>query len=262
MGRFANLEFEGQDERAASIHSAAQEIRDEAYFLRLADQCYRSARFEEALRHYSRALEFNANVHAAWVGQVQMLIEMGELQEAKLWADKALEVHRDHPELLSGKAIAWARLGDSLRAVQFSDAAVAQRGTTPYVWLARGEALLSDLQAADEHCFEKASSEDRHHWFMRLQIARACFWHREFSRAMAWITKAARQERAPFVLHTLGECQLALGMADDAARSYAEAVFLDPGFAPSKAALEGLRNCGMLGGAWNAVRGALRRVIG
>ena len=58
----------------------------------------------------------------AWVGQVQMLVELGELHEADLWADKALELFRDNGELPSAKAVARARLGRAADALQCSDA--------------------------------------------------------------------------------------------------------------------------------------------
>jgi tetratricopeptide (TPR) repeat protein len=259
VGRFSNLEFDGHEPPGEERSSAGQEIRDEGYYIHLGDQDHRSARFERGLRCYSRALEFNANVHAAWVGQVQMLIELGEHNEAKLWSDKALEVHRDHPELLSGKAVAWARLGDTDRSIQFSDAALSQRGTTPLVWLSRGEALMAGRQANDEHCFEKASAESRHDWFMQLRIARSCYWHRHFSRAMAWATKSMKQEPgAPFVLHVLGDCQAALGMQGSAESSYRQALSLDRDFELSRAALAAVEGQGPLARAWAALTGIFR----
>ena len=212
MGRFSNLEFGGKEIPESGQVTSGQELRDDGYYLRLGDQDHRSARFERALRHYSRALEYNANLQAAWVGQVQMLIELGEFTEANLWADKALEIHRDHPEILSGKAVAWARRGDTDRAIQFTDAALAQRGMAPVVWISRGEALMAAGKANDGHCFERAAMESHQDWFVLLRIARACYWHKNLSRAMEWATRALKREPgAPFAVHVLGDCQLALG---------------------------------------------------
>jgi len=259
VGRFSNLEYDGHDPLREARPAFVQETRDEGYYLEAADGEYRAARFDRALRYYSRALEYNANVHAAWVGQVQMLIELGEFVEAKLWADKALEVHRDHPEILSAKAVAWARLGDTRRAVALSDAALSQRGATPTVWLARGEALLADGQANDEHCLEKAAAEALQNWFMQLRIARVLQAYRRFARAMSWVTKALKQEPgAPFVHHTLGDCQDALGFGTSAARSYRRALALDGAFSLSRAALDRLEGRGLLGRVWCAVAGAFR----
>lgn len=88
-------------------------------------------------------LEFNPDNAAAWTGQVRALIELGELREATLWADKALDRFPDHTELLAAKAGALGRSGFLDEAIAFSDASIEQRGDTPYVWLARGDVLLA-----------------------------------------------------------------------------------------------------------------------
>ena len=258
MGRFSNLEFDGQ-EPPREEPQAGGENRDEQFYLRLADQEFRRARFDKALRFYSRALEYNANVHAAWVGQVQMLVELGEYKEAKLWADKALELHRDNPDILSAKVVACARTGEAQKAIEFSDAAIAQRGAGPFVWLARGEALMAARQANDEYCLEKAAAESKQDWFMQLRIARVFYSHRQFARAMDWITKATKQEPgAPFVLHVLGDCQAALGLAVAARSSYRQVLALDPDFALSQHGLLALDNQSFLGWLWSAVTGLFR----
>ncbi|HVE39755.1 MAG TPA: hypothetical protein VNM14_07715 [Planctomycetota bacterium] len=259
MGRFSNLEFDGHDPLREE-GQAGGEIRDDHYFLRLADQEFRRARFEKALRFYSRSLEYNANAHAAWVGQVQMLVEMGEYKEAKLWADKALELHRDNAEIISAKVVACARTGETQKAVEFSDAAIAQRGTTPYVWLARGEALMAARQPNDEYCLEKAAAESKQDWFVQLRIARIFYSYRQFARAMSWIQKAIQQEPgAPYVLHILGDCQRALGFGSSARASYRQALALDPEFLLSRNALEDLEGEGFFGWIGNLVAGLFRR---
>ncbi|MBI2901732.1 MAG: hypothetical protein HYY17_16225 [Planctomycetes bacterium] len=258
MGRFSNLEF-GGNEPLREDEVPREEPRDERLYLRLADEDHRSARFERALRHYSRALEFNANVAAAWVGQVQMLVELGECEEARLWADKALEIHRDHPDLLSVKAVAWARLGDAKRAIEFSDAALAQKGTTPQVWLARGEALAAGGGGNSEYCFEKAAAESRQDWFMHLRVGRVCRHYGLYARALAWVQKAIRREAGqPFLWHEQGECQAGLGSAAAAEASFEQALTLDPGFALSRAALERLHDRGAFRRFWDRVRGMFR----
>lgn len=257
MGRFSNLEF-GEEEPLRE-EGRAEEPRDERFYLRLADEHFRTARFERALRYYSRALEFNANAQAAWVGQVQMLVELGEYKEARLWADKALEIHRDHPELLSAKAAAVARSGDARKAVEFSDAAMAQKGTSPAVWLARGETLLASGGDNSEYCFEKAAAQERHEWFVELRIARVCLFWGKLARALAWVQRAISHEAGqPFLWHTLGECQRSLGLAG-AESSFQQALSLDGDFAPSRAALQRLRERGWVLRAWDRLRGAFRQ---
>src|SRR3989440_8974050 len=110
MSRFVNLEFDGQSGEHSSRPKAL--VKDEAYYLAEARSAFENGDFEAALRLYSKVLEFNPHNAAAWTSQVQMLIELGEFKEAKLWADKALERFPREPELLAAKGVALARSGD------------------------------------------------------------------------------------------------------------------------------------------------------
>src|ERR1700683_1569825 len=150
MSRFANLEFGGQSEDQQGQQPLQ---RDEAFFLAQARSNCENAEFEKALRSFAKVLEYNPQNAAAWTGQVRMLIELGELREARLWADKALERFPNEPELLAAKAVALGRAGDLQDALAFSDASIEERGDTPYVWLARGDVLLAREESRADFCF-------------------------------------------------------------------------------------------------------------
>ena len=87
---------------------------------------------------------------------LQMLVELGEYREARIWADKALERFPNEPDLLAAKAVALGRGGDLQAALAFSDAPIEERGDTPYVWLARGAVLLAAKQKQAVSCIEQA----------------------------------------------------------------------------------------------------------
>ena len=89
MSRFGNLEL-GREHEDHSHDSARQPLKGEAHFLAEAQGAFENGNFESALRLFAKVLEFNPQNPAAWTGQVRMLIELGEFQEARLWADKAL----------------------------------------------------------------------------------------------------------------------------------------------------------------------------
>src|SRR4051794_126086 len=110
MSRFNNLEFGNQPEQRLPLQQP--EAKGEAHYFSEAKLAFEEARFEMALRLYSKVLEFNHNNPAAWTGQVRMLIELGEFREARLWADKALERFPREPELLAAKGVALGRSGD------------------------------------------------------------------------------------------------------------------------------------------------------
>jgi tetratricopeptide (TPR) repeat protein len=263
--RFRTLEFDENEPPQKSAQeqareTVAREVHDEAYHVREAEREYQNARFEQALRLYSRALEANPNLDTAWVGQVRMLIEMGELKEATVWADRALELFKEHAELLSAKGVVAARLGDRKKALQFSDSAAAAKGAgTAYVWLARGEVLLATRRDNGAFCLEKAKGAGgRADWFTVLLAARIFYFHRHYARGMQNAREAMElQPTAPFAWVVLGNCQEALGLVKRARESYREALLLDRDFTPARAALDGVESLGII----KRMDAALRRVF-
>jgi tetratricopeptide (TPR) repeat protein len=225
MSRFSNLEFGDQfDERAS-----AQTNKDGGYYLGEARAAFALGRFEQALRSYSKVLEFENTNPEAWCGQVRMLIELGEFNEAKLWADKALEHLCDDPELLAAKAVALARTGDLKAALAFSDAAIEARGDTPYVWIARGDVLLARGEKRADFCFDKAFGLRSGDWMIRWLVSRIFYYYRQFSRAFKMAQDALALDAArPVLWLQFGRCQLALGLAAPAANSFDQARQLDP----------------------------------
>jgi len=136
-------------------------------------------------------LEFNPANAIAWTGQVRMLIELGEFREAKLWADKALETFPSDPELLAAKAVALARAGDLSGALAFSDAAIEERGNTPYVWLARGDVLLARKEKRAASCFERALALAPGQWFWAWLASRIYFYYDQFATALKLAQQAS-----------------------------------------------------------------------
>ena len=106
MKRFDRLEFDAPEpqKKPGSPAQAALEAvgdHDEHHWLKRAEDERRSGFFENALRFYSRSLEVNKTLVQGWLGQVQMLIALGEYPEAELWARKALELFRNNGDLLA-----------------------------------------------------------------------------------------------------------------------------------------------------------------
>src|SRR5262245_50967748 len=112
MARFDHLELEQKGEEPLRPRPTHGEDHDEAYWLAQADGDRRQGLYENALRFYSRALEREKSMVNVWLGQVQMLIQLGEYPEAELWSRKALELFRNNSELLAGRAQALCRVGD------------------------------------------------------------------------------------------------------------------------------------------------------
>ncbi|MCI0535640.1 MAG: tetratricopeptide repeat protein [Verrucomicrobiales bacterium] len=255
MSRFNNLEFGDQFGEQEQVRSA---LKDGAYYLAEAQDAFARGQFEQALRAYAKVLEFEPNSAAAWTGQVRMLIELREFQEAKLWADKALEKFPEEPELLAAKAVALARIGDLKAALLFSDAAVAARSDTPYVWLARGDVLLARKERRAEFCFDKALGLAAKDWMVHWLVCRIYYFYKQFSRAFKLAQQALELNASQAVLWLqFGHCQMALGLAGAAANSFEQAQQLDAECRPS----EEERLAWAEAGFWAKLRGQWRRIF-
>src|SRR5256885_12553915 len=114
MRRFDRLEFEKPQETqiAAQTQQRRQTDHDDRHWMNLADENRRLGLYEASLKYCSRALEVDKSLVAAWVGQGQMLIMLGEFPEAELWSRKALELLKNNAELIARRAQAPCRTGD------------------------------------------------------------------------------------------------------------------------------------------------------
>jgi len=257
MSRFGNLELGDESEGQFGAEQKPL-VKDEAYFLSEARTAFESGNFEQALRYYSKVLEFNPQNPVAWTAQVRMLIELGEYREAKLWADKALERFRSEPELLAAKAVALARSGDLDSALSFSDASIEERGDTPYVWLARGDVLLARSEHRADYCFEKAMLLAPGDWFIAWLASRVRFFYKQFALALKHAQQAVELNAQNFILWVqLGQCQQALGWVGPAKISYTQAKQLNPRSPEVLSAFAGLARTGL----WSRIGGWWRRIF-
>ncbi len=158
MSRFKQLEFdESSDNRGkAGPGRTGEALRDEKYFHDLAVTFWLGGDFELALRNYSRSLEVRSTFLEGWAGQVRMLTELGEYAEARRWADKAMELFPEHPDLLAAKAVAAARDARWEDAMTCSDAAIGKPGAGARVWLSRAEILMLRSRVVAETCISNA----------------------------------------------------------------------------------------------------------
>jgi len=138
--------------------------------------------------------------------------------------------------LLAAKAVALARDGDLSAALMFSDAAIESRGQTPYVWLARGDVLLSRQEKRADFCFEKALGLAGGDWLYHWLISRIYYFYKQFSQAFKLAQQALGLDAGQAVLWLhFGRCQLALGLVGPAQNSFEHARQLDPQCQPSSA---------------------------
>ncbi len=220
---------------------------EDVNWLKKADQERRAGEHENALRFYSRALEEDKTLIVAWVGQVQMLVQLSELKEAETWARKALELFPNNPELLAGRAQAQCRLAESEAALATLDGAFRQPGQSAYRWIVRGEVMLESGLDPARHCFDKAVLTDAD-WLVPLEIARIYLFYNHPAHALIRskqaLDKAADQ---PIVWYVQGLAQKELGMDSVARTSLQQCVQLCPKHGEARQLLVQLA----VGGGWS-----------
>lgn len=258
MARFDRLEFDPEPEglpEGVPEAPEAEESEQAAWMIKADDQRRRGLH-ENALRLYSRALERDRSLLAGWVGQVQMLVLLGEYPEAELWSRKALELFKNHGDLMAGRAQALARIGDRTQAMELADAALRQEGESAYRWMVRGELLVTARDEVDRHCFDKAVVADRD-WLVPLEIALIYLHHRQPSKALLRARQAVEKSPGSFYPWLIqGQCEQAMGLDRQARTSYERCLELSPRHVEAGRKLAELDNQG-----WSLSRG-VRRLIG
>lgn len=254
--RFDKLEFNQDPSRSRKKDSPSLPRRDESHWLQVADRSRREGHYENALRHFSRALELDKSLVVAWVGQVQMLVHLGEYPQAELWSRKALELFPAHGDLMASQAQAMCRMGDMKQAHSLCDGGLRQRGESAYRWQVRGEIMVAGKQEMDQHCFDKAQ-QTSNDWLVPLETTLIYLHYRMASRAMGRIRVAL--ERAPeafYAWYTQGVCQQILGFDGPARSSFQRCLELCPRHADALGRLNELGRS-----RWSPV-GVVRRVMG
>lgn len=256
MSRFASLEFDhdSNDESREGV------VKDENFYSAEARAAFEAADFEQALRRYSKVLEFNSQMASAWTGQVRALIELGEYREAKMWADKALEHFPQEPELLAAKAVALGRCGDLDGALAFSDASIEERGDTPYIWIARGDVLLAREERRADYCFEKALLLAPRDWFTAWLAARVRFFYKQFALALKLLQSALEWDPCQGVVWLqLGLCQQQIGLVAAARTSLNRALEIRPHWPAARNALTELGQASALTRLAGGLRNLFRK---
>lgn len=256
MSRIGNLELGSEGEsNYGGERRERMATKDEAWYLAAAQAALEEGDFEPALRHYGKAIEHHPSHPEGWIGQVKMLIELGQFSEAKLWADKALERFPNEPELMAAKGVALARTGDLDGGLAYSDSAFGERGESPYLWLSRGDILLSRKESRASYCFEKLSNLQPHSWFWRWMAARVHYFHRQFALGLKWAHDALDLDASHAAAWLqLALCQQELGLGAAAKTSMEQARQLNPRNPDIEQALSHWQSPGL----WKRVGGWLR----
>lgn len=226
MSRFGSLEFgENPSEPSPGLGPA----KDGRYYLNEAASSLENGFLRDALRHYSRVMEFEAGNVEAWVGQIRMLSELAEEREAGVWAAKAVERFPQSADILACRAISLAHLGDTSAALAFSDAAIERSHLSPLVWLARGEVLLARGGEKSEHVFARAIDLEPTLWTVRWHASRAHARRGNHAKALKFAREGLSiSPTTPLLWLEKARAELALGLGREARHSLSQTSELSP----------------------------------
>lgn len=232
MGRFDWLEIGKKGPAAEATEEKKEDIiYDINYFMQSAEKSFCTGAYEAALRQYAKALGENPNLSEAWLGQVNCLIELNELKEARIWMNKAIEKFPNSAELISAKAVILAKMFEYEEALNLSDKAIARKEPDKQVWINRGFILLYKDENNAKYCFSKALEGNLLDPKLNLRIG-ACFAELgKFSDAKYYFDKALNlAPDNPLVWHKLGYCSENLGLVSRALYCYEKCLSFKPEF--------------------------------
>ncbi|MBN1593142.1 MAG: tetratricopeptide repeat protein [Candidatus Coatesbacteria bacterium] len=196
MGRFEYLEFDRKNPFLSGDDSPEETpelLLDTAWDL------YWKGSFESALRTYSRVLRHQYLNPTAWSGQVWCLIEMNELYEADVWADRGSNELGETPGILAGKASLLSRQGFTREAMLWVDKAVScshkrEDRFAMMAWLSRAELLIKTGGKGNaELCISQAAAVPGSGFRAHLAIGRSCLCLRKFLLAVKYLDEAAQK---------------------------------------------------------------------
>jgi tetratricopeptide (TPR) repeat protein len=240
MSRFQQLEFDESSDKPGGTGAkrSGGGVRDEKYFHDLAATFWLGGDFELALRNYSRSLEIRSTFLEGWAGQVRMLTELGEYAEARRWADKAMELFPEHPDLLAGKAVAAARDARWEDAMAYSDLAIGKQNAGARVWISRAEVLMLRSKVVAETCISNAMGvAGGLKPVVHLESGRLLSRTGNHYAALEHLNLAVRLlPKSALAWFELGKCQSALGR-EEAKVTLEQCLKLRPHWAEAKALL-------------------------
>ncbi len=248
--RFKWLEFgddDGSSDAARHVPAwapagrAADTGKDDRWHVEQARREFLDGEYEPALRDFSAAIGYRADVEEAWVGQVRCLVALGQMEQAATWGNKGLA--KLPSSLLMASAAAWlmARAGQAAQALQLSDQVMAQGGDgvaeRPEILVDRAVCVLAagnrETAAATFERVLKLVANDAD-WLQRIGIELLA--SNEPAQALKVFNRALEQRPdRPHLWVLTARAALALNLGSRAQEALAQAIKLNPDNAEAEA---------------------------
>jgi tetratricopeptide (TPR) repeat protein len=189
--------------------------------LHRAQEAYFRGQYLDALKHYSQSLAEDVRKSSAWVGQVRVLVDVGEYESAVYWAEKGYRSCSGETMLIFAKAFALAHAGRIDEAKTLINVPV-KKDEAPMHWLLRGEVLIRVRinfvqriftpykgigRLGAFFCFVKALSHDQYDPFMNQRIGLAYMLMKNSNRALEHLNLSLRAvSDNPLTLYGMAQC--------------------------------------------------------
>ena len=165
----------------------------------------------ERVRRPPAVLELDRTLLPGGVGQVQMLVLLGEFPEAELWAKKSLELFSRHGDLMAGRRRLSAGSATGPRHWNLPTRPCGRKGARRTAGWFGASSWYRRRDEVDRHCFDKAVQADRD-WLVPLETALIYLHHEQPSKALLLARDAVEKAPDSFYAWLMqGRCEQALG---------------------------------------------------
>ena len=247
MGRFDHIASDAIAETggAAQAEPPADDRFNSAAYTEQAVTAHSCGDFQEALRLYGRALEEDRGHAPAWLGQVRVLLDMQQSDEAATWLEQAARVLGEVPGVLALRSLAAIGIGKLDDARQWSDRAMRAGPDVADVWLARAAVVY----AGGNEAMARVNLDKAHEREPGGHTARRCaevaLDMGDLHTADRWLRKARSESPdSALVALRLGVYFERAGDLPQARHHLRRALRLEPRLTPAQLALEDLDNRG------------------
>jgi tetratricopeptide (TPR) repeat protein len=197
--------------------------------------------FEKALRVYGRCLQRDRVLPAAWLGQVRVLLDMGQFEEAETWVEQAGKVTGEVPAILALRSVVMSRRGKLDEARAWSDRAMKDGSDAPETWLARAEVIYASRNERVARTTLAKAHERDPGGSSALRCGEVALEAGDLVAARQWLERAARAlPDSPLVALRRGVLEDREGRPISARQQFERALVLNPSLSAAKLALEHL----------------------
>jgi tetratricopeptide (TPR) repeat protein len=134
-------DYEEASKAAAQAISAAP--TDPVAYLVAARAQHRAGKLDEAVAHYSKAIEYDSGLARAYVGRGKVFFDKRELDLALEDFTKAIKLNPQYAEAYNGRGMAYYSKADHTRAIADYDQAIKLNPRLAEAWFNRGKAYTA-----------------------------------------------------------------------------------------------------------------------